>query len=232
MKSSPSLFSRRVLVFVPAVVVAAAVLWCEFAQADLVFSNIYDGTNFTIQASNPVALTGPLQAVTLRAVGKNGTLPNTFDGYKFDQTGTGITASGLYEVWKSDDTATPTLTLAQKVNYVLDSHFLVLDANVIMLNPADEDRNDPPDHLYDPLGGMGSYLTGTFVLKVTQNATWDFAYLVVPVGATVNLDFEIGAADVDSETVNCSFGVPEPSTVVLLAVSVFGLLLYRRRLAR
>jgi len=223
-------------VLVLVIAATAIVLSGRSAQADLIYTDVFTGTDFTIQASNPVNVAGTLEAVTLRAVGKNGALPNTFDSSKDNTGGTGITASALHQIWPYDleGLKTPTLDMTVPINQTLDTHFLVLNTNLLTVNPPDENR-PTTDHEYDSYGGFGTFLTGTFTLnalKVTPGPTWDFAYLVVPYGTTVHLDFGIGASGFDSETVSGSFSVPEPSAIVLLAVGVFGLLACRRRFVR
>jgi hypothetical protein len=207
-------------------------LSCRFAQADLVFTDVYQGANFAIQASNPVSLTGTLEAVTLRAVGRNGAKPNTFDSTIDDTGGTGITSTALHQIWPYDleGLKTPTLDVTIPINQTLDSHFLVLNANLAIVNMASENR-PVTDHLYDAYGGYGTSMTGSFSLKSTASTTWDFAYLVVPQGTVVNLNFEIGAAGFTSEAVHRSFAVPEPSAFALLAMGMVGLLVCCRRRA-
>ncbi len=214
---------------VPVAVAVMAILSCQFAQADLIYTNVFAGTNFDIQVSNPVSLPGTsLEAVTLRAVGENGALPNTFDSDKSGRHGTGITTAvgDLNQIWFANVISTPTLTnvaYLSPTDQTLDTHFLVYDNNLSIpagLNPS-EDLN----------GGTGTFLKGTFTDITAASPSWDFAYLVVPNGTTVNLDFEIGAAGFASETVSGSFTVPEPSALVLLAVGALGLLIGRRRLA-
>jgi hypothetical protein len=217
-----------------AVIAAMAVaLSGRAAQADMVFTDVYHGTNFTIEASNPVDLVGTLEAVTLRAIGLNGAKPNTFDGSKDNTGGTGITATSLFQIWPYDlaGLQTPTLDISIPINQTLDTHFLVLTANLVIVNSPTENR-PVTDHLYDSWGGYGTSLTGTFSLKSAANSTWDLAYLVAPRGTTVNLDFKIGAAGYASETVSGSFTVPEPSALILLIVGALGLLACRRRFAR
>jgi hypothetical protein len=211
----------------------AVLFSCRLAQADLTFTDVYSGTNFVIQASNPVTLVGTLQAVTLRAVGRNGAKPNTFDSTRDNTGGTGITATALHEIWPYDlaGLMTPTLDVTIPINQTLDTHFLVLTADLVIVNSPSENR-PVTDHLYDAWGGYGTSLTGTFSLKTATSTTWDFAYLVAPAGTNVNLDFKIGAAGYPSEVVAGSFSVPEPGTLMLFVAATVGLCVYRRRLPR
>jgi hypothetical protein len=213
------------------VLATVAVLSGRLAQAEMVFTDVYDGTNFTIQASNPVNLAGSaLEAVTLRVVGLNGAIPNTYDSSKDNTGGTGITASALHQIWPYDALATPTSDMLIPITQAWDTHFLVNSANLLSVAAPSEDR--VLNHLYDPWGGFGTFLKGTFTDLTAVNSTWDFAYLVVPHGTTVHLDFDIGGAGFASEVVGGSFTVPEPSALILLVVGVLGLLACRRRLAR
>jgi len=116
------------------------------------------------------------------------------------------------------------------INQTLDSHFLVYNANLASIVAPNEDR--VLNHLYDPWGGFGTFLKGTFTDLTAVNPTWDFAYLVMPQATTVHLDFEIGAAGFASETVSGSFSVAEPGTLVLLTLGALGLLVCRRRFVR
>ena len=204
----------------------------------MIFTTIYTGTNFAFQVSNPVVVgSTSLEAVTLRAVGKNGAVPNTFDS---DQGGTGITTTtnALHQIWEFGAVQTPTLTLnvPGSINQALDSHFLVNLSNLVIVHNPSEDRVANPT--YDPWGGFGTYLRGTFSILGTSSTSWDFAYLVVPSNTTVNFDFHIGGfipavpnnQSVSSDYVSGSFTVvPEPSTLVLLGSGILGLLVYRRR---
>jgi hypothetical protein len=229
---------RRVRVSVLAIAATAAILSGQFARADLIYTDIFTGSNFTIQVSNPVNIAGTaLEAVTLRAVGKNGAIPNTFDSDKSGAHGTGIstTGSALHQIWPLDRSSlkTPTLDMDEEdpFNQALDSHFLVYSANLISFIAPTEDR--VTNHVYDSQGGFGTYLRGTLTDMSAVSSVWDFAYLVVPGGTTVNLDFEIGADGFESDTVSRSFVVPapEPNAIILLAVGVIGLLICRRRSA-
>jgi PEP-CTERM motif len=230
--SYSQLIPCRASVLLLAITATAIVLSGGSARAELIFSNVYTGTNFDIQASNPVSLAGTsLEAVTLRAVGKNGAQPDTFDSDKSGRHGTGITTAvdALNQIWFANVVPTPTLTnvvaYLSPTDQTLDTHFLVYDNNLTIprgLSPS-EDRD----------GNVGTYLKGTFTDDTAVSSTWDFAYLVVPNGTTVNLDFEIGAPNFSSETVSGSFTVvPEPSALLLLAMGVLGLLACRRRLGR
>ena len=230
MKRSPLIPCRALVFFLAtAIILSGRVAWAE------TFTGVFTGTDFAIQVSNPVSLTGTLEAVTLRAVGENGAVPNTFDSGKSGRGGTGITAIALHEIWPLNLSSlkTPTLDMDEDLQFdqTLDTHFLVYDANLLTIVAPTEDRVS--NHLYDPWGGFGTYLKGTFTDSTAANTTWDFAYLVVPRGTTVNLDFEIGAAGFTSETVSGSFSVvPEPSMLVLLTLGVLGLLVCRKRFAR
>jgi hypothetical protein len=218
--------SRRVRALVPAILVLVVGFSCQFAQADLVFTNVYSGTDFAIQASEPVSLVGSLEAVTLRAVGLNGAKPNTFDSDKSGKHGTGITTdtAALHQLWAFNVLPTPTLTNAgylSSTDRALDTHFLAYDGNLYIPGGLAPSENN--------VANVGTFLKGTFTDSTAVSSTWDFAYLVVPLGTPIHLDFEIGAPSFSSETVNCSFTVPEPSVFALLATGFIGLVVCRRR---
>ena len=219
--------SRILLVLL---IVALSVFWSsQIVQAELIFTTVFTGTNYDIQVSNPVDMgSESLMAVTLRAVGKNGAEPSTFDSDKSGLDGLGIytTTNALHQVWEDGVVPTPTLTLLGywgPIDQTLDTHFLVEDGNLSIpagLDP-EEDR---------AASGYGTFLAGTFTDGAASGSAWDFAYLVVPSGTTVNLDFDIAAAYFDEETVSGSFVVvPEPGALVLLVMAAFGLLVFRRR---
>ena len=56
---------------------------------------------------------------------------------------------------------TPTLDVTVPINQTLDTHFLVLNANLVTINPLSENR-PVTNHQYDVYGGYGTSLTGTF----------------------------------------------------------------------
>ena len=202
------------------------------AQAEL----IYVGTNFDIEVSSPVDVgVTPLRAVILTAVGKNGFLPNTFDSTKSGFGGTGITTVGdsLHQVWEFGAFPTPILTLtADTIPQDLDTHFLIETGQYLAGALAPTENRPTTDLTEDPRAGFGNSMTGTFSLTGSGSPTWDFAYLVVPNGTEVFLDFEISGVDLDdngySDTVTGSLlVVPEPSMLLLLVLGALGLLVKR-----
>ena len=67
--------------------------------------------------------------------------------------------------------------------------------------------------------GWGDHLGAAFSFDESfDKEVWPFARVVVPNGTTVNLYFELSLPSGDDETVNTSFTVPEPGTLILLAL--------------
>jgi hypothetical protein len=195
---------------------------------------IYSGSNIDVQLSDPVDVGTALKGITLTAIGKNGALPNSFDGTRL--LGTGITTTGdaLHQIYEFNASPTPTTTLivAGSIPQNLDTHFLVGNDKIISITPPTENR-DTPFTVENAFGGFGNSLNGVFSLKGTPTTSrWDFAYLVVPNGTQLNFKFSIGVLGLSTEMVNTSYTVvPEPSTIALFAIGCMGLLLpvWRRR---
>jgi len=193
---------------------------------------IHVGTNFNVEVSTPTRVgVTPLWAVTLTAIGKDGALVNGFDG---TGTGGGITTDGnlLHQVWEEwppapVSFATPTLDLVGTYTpeapfpQELDTHFLVLSDEIIV-NDAPAENRSVLDATEDLRAGFGDSLTGTFSLDGVLLSQWDFAYLVVPAGTEISLDFDVGGkvgSVFVKEAVSGSFDViPEPSGLLLLVV--------------
>jgi len=171
---------------------------------------IYSGTNLDVQATSLVAPGGTLRAFTRSAVGKNGAQPRVFDSTKSGQGGTGITTTGnlLHQVWEGGFVPTPTanLVVPGSIPQSIDTHFLVDTASLFIAQLPAENRPLLAPSLH-PFAGYGSFLTGAFALVGPANLTWNFAYIVVPVGTTVHFDFELGAAGFSSETVAAALAV-------------------------
>jgi hypothetical protein len=197
-------------------------------------ATIWTGTNVRVDASAPVHVGIALEAVTLTAVGIGGGLPNAFDGV--GTTGdlhNGITTTGdaLHQVWEVNVLQTPTLDVsipADAAFQPIDSHFLVLNNDIAITSSPTENR--PTTYTVENAnGGFGNSLTGTFSLKNnTPPSTWDFAYIVAPVGAVVNLDFYLAGKNFTKELATGSFSiVPEPPSVILLIAGAVGLAIIR-----
>ncbi len=199
---------------------------------------IWTGTNFQIDASAPAPVGIALEAVTLTVVGLNGTLPNSFDGISGGATG--ITTAGnslhqVYEFMPVTGSPTPTLALLVPANVAfqpIDTHFLVDPPTILPVTAPSEDQN-VGDATEAANAGYGSFLTGQFALSGAPPASWDFAYLVVPSGTTVSLDFRVadGSGTHPLEHVQTSFTIPEPTTACLLAIGALavGLACFTRR---
>lgn len=197
------------------------------AQAGVVFS----GTYFDIQASSPVNVgVTPLRAITLTVIGKAGYNPKGFDSVV--DGGTGITTVGnkLHQIYQDGTEKTPTLTLDGDYDPIpqdLDTHFLVSLSSILATTAPSENRPtaDTTEHVY---GGFGYKLTGVFSLTGVANPNWDLAYLVVPNGTTVNLNFVLAgvrtaAPPACSESVHATFTVPEPTSLALLVAGLLPL---------
>ena len=228
--------------------------WCAFLTIASVLSvpdkgahasTVFSSTNLIVNMSAPVPVGTALEGITLTAVGLNGFQPNSFDGNSNDINGhpmTGITtASGnlLYQVWSFNSTLAQTPTLAEQSSLSpgevpFDTHFLVGGSgpSIISIFPPTENRNtlDPSQ---DANGGFGNSLTATFVLQGSIMTSWDIAYVVVPAGTTLTLDFTVGDAgsghaQLPNVWVNTTaLVVPEPGSASLLALGAIGLGLAR-----
>jgi hypothetical protein len=218
------------------VVVCALVGLCATAHG----ATVWTGTNFRVDASAPVAVGVNLQAITLTVVGLNGALPNAFDGVTGGATGITTTGNLLAQVTEFAPlgATTPTLTLsngANSVYYPVDTHFLVQPPAIIStvapietVVVADNTNTPAPTTGF---GGYGDSLTGQFALSVAPATTWDFAYLAVPAGTAINLNFRIAGSggSFPNELVEASFLVPEPSTIWLVALGVLAMIAIARR---
>ncbi len=204
----------------PYLVICALLSLCASAHG----ATVWTGTNFRVDASAATPVGVGLYGVTLTAVGLNGALPNAFDG--FTGGGTGITTVGNHLAQVTEFTPlgsqTPTLQLqvpGDSVYYPIDTHFLVEPPQILVISPPSETIN-VADSTEAPNAGFGDSLNGSFTLAGGAAATWDFAYLVVPDGTGIDLNFRLAAPSVAFETVQSSFAVPEPSTLALFLVGL------------
>ncbi len=185
---------------------------------------VYSGTDFDVTVSDPVDVGIALKAVTLTATGKSGKLLSGFDGVSDGMTGIVTQGDSLHQVWQIGALETPTLTQTEAVELIpaeifntVDTHFLFEEAEILgTVNPTETRgvQNDS-EHAY---AGFGDQLTGTFVLNGVALPTWEFAYVVVPDGTEVTLDFDMSILGQNPEFVSSSFLVPEPGTLMLLAL--------------
>jgi hypothetical protein len=178
-------------------------------------ATIWWGNNIDIQVSDPVPVgNAPLWAVTLTAAGKNGAKPSVFDSTKSGTGGTGIstTPCSLHQVWEFGVIPTPISTIqSDPIPQQLDSHFLIYSGTFFAgpVAPTENWRKSAP--IEDARAGYGDQMIGLFSLRPDLAVwNWSFAYLVVPAGTEVMLDFEIGANGFPSETVTDSFFVIPP----------------------
>jgi hypothetical protein len=175
---------------------------------------IFEGVNYDIVISivAPVG-TNDLLAITFSAIGKNGAIPSVFDSTNSGQGGSGITTIGnaLHQIWEGGFAKTPTNDLNEpgSIPQQLDTHFLVDQSSAFFAILPNENRPvvDPTEH---PFAGYGSYLTGTFALTAPSLSSWMFLYVVVPEGAVLSFDFEIGAAGFSSEHVTAMLDTTLP----------------------
>ncbi|MEX2113485.1 MAG: PEP-CTERM sorting domain-containing protein [Pirellulales bacterium] len=215
-------------------IVCALLSLCASAQG----ATIWTGANFRVDASAPVPVGNALQGVTLTAIGLNGALPNAFDGVTGGATGITTAGNLLSQVYEFAPmgSPTPTLALIQPVLnaqfYPIDSHFLV-DPPAIISTVAPNENQLVANNTEAPNAGYGNSLTGQFALSGAPAASWAFAYLAVPDGTTVNLNFRIadGGGQFANELVETSLVVPEPSTMLLGGVGMlaWAALAWRRR---
>ncbi len=216
-------------------IVCALLSLCASAHG----ATIWTGTNFQIDVSAPVPVGNALQGVTLTAIGLNGALPNSFDGVTGGATG--ITTAGnllsqVFEFAPIVGSPTPTLALnqpvANAVYHPIDTHFLV-EPPAIISTVAPNENQLVADATEAPNAGYGNSLTGQFALSGAPAASWAFAYVVVPAGTTVSLNFRVadGSGQFTNELVQTSFLVPEPSALVLCGIGMlaWAAVLRRRR---
>ncbi len=207
---------------------AALLLAAVPLTANCYGGTVWTGTNYQVQASAPTPVGTSLLGVTLTAVGLNGAMPNAFDGVTGGMTGITTVGTNLHQVFEFAFNGSPTPTLAlingaNSVYYPIDSHFLVNPPAILPVIAPSENQivADPTEA---PFAGFGNSLNGNFSLAGAPTPTWDFAYLVVPSGTTVNLDFRLadGSGTHPFEVISGTMQVPEPSSIVLLAVGLVG----------
>jgi len=165
----------------------------------LLSTTVYTGTYIDIVASAPVPVgTGAEQLllVELTAVGKQGALPAGFDGE----------IRGQLHQQTAPGALTPTLdepfTDGSVFVTQIDSHFLLLNEDLIWITPPSEtagppgSSSEPPD-ASGPQAGLaetsfGTKLFGEFAVTGGGAPESTFVQLVVPAGSTVELDAMAG----------------------------------------
>ena len=108
----------------------------------------------------------------------------------------------------------------------------MLNSDLAVTHSPSENRNVTYT-VENPNGGFGNQLhRHVRSTNTSPPTTWDFAYIVAPVGTVVDLDFYLAGKNFSKELIGGSFTVvPEPESIGLLAT---GLLLvaqpiWRRR---
>ena len=191
MRSATQVRSLTLTLFTSALALSA-ILYGGYARADIVYS----GTDFRIEESLPTDLGSGLEAVTLTAIGQdpvNPYNPNGFDSGTGSNVGIWTASNSLHQLWEYGGfVSTPTLTLyvPGSIDQNLDTHFLISTGQYASVT-------NPPSETKEQVGDFGNSLTGTFSINSTVNPTWAFAYLVVPVGTQVNLNFTIAGVKGD-----------------------------------
>ncbi|MFV2074189.1 MAG: hypothetical protein ACC742_16295 [Thermoanaerobaculales bacterium] len=198
--------------------IAAHFLLLDLGSTAVAAVVVFPGNNFDVVITPEGNVgTTPLKALRISVQGKNGSLPNTFDSTKGDHPGPfpGISTvgNGLHQVWEFGGVVmTPTHDLAGDPNGLpqeIDSHFLVdtsPNGDVQTLRSPDEDM--VLGSIEDPRAGFGSFLRGTFFLRVGYEApTWDLAYVVVPPETQLLLDFDLAGTAGEGDEVIASYQV-------------------------
>ena len=241
-----------------AVMLLAAALLTGVASADTL---VYTGTVYDAFITDPVAVgdgSESLIGFTLYFVNK-GDVSKAFD--TFDDVSnplfTGITAGALGSGLHQHDSTllgsfSPTLS---NPNYAtaIDSHFLVLDGNLLNVQAPNEDRLVAPSAEasdagipFDGFGdtSFGTHMGGAFADSTAAGVgTRNLAYLVVQdpglplVGVaygdalSVVDNFYLGSGPGGGEVVQFGIGVvvPEPATMGLLAIGGIAALIRRRK---
>jgi hypothetical protein len=240
-----------------AVMLLAAALLTGVASADI---QVYTGTVYDAFITDPVAVgdgSENLIGFTLYFVNKD-VVSKAFD--TFDDVSnplfTGITAGALGKGLHQHDSTllgsfSPTLS---NPNYAtaIDSHFLVLDGNLLNVQAPNEDRLVAPSlEASDagvPFDGFGDTSFGTHMGGAFADSTAagvsprNLAYLVVqdpglPLTGVAYLDalsvvdnFYLGSGPGGGEVLQFGIGVlPEPATMSLLAIGGIAALIRRRK---
>ena len=243
------------------VMLLAAALLTGVASADI---QVYSGSTYDAFITDPVPVgdgSEGLIGFTLYLNNKSGDAANNMDVYDDQSTPTQILGegpfSGLTGEFHQHDAPgfgsfTPTLDVA---NYAtaIDSHFLVLTPNLLVISAPGETRNVAPSLEasdapvpYNAFGEttFGDYMGGAFANNLWGGGTQtDLAYLVIrdpgmPLtgnvfGAVDNVvDSFFLATGTGSGAEEVRFGIvpiPEPATMGLLAIGGVAALIRRRR---
>ena len=198
---------------------------------------IYSGDLFVVVASDPIAVGGtPLQAVTFTASGKDGTEILAFGGLFSGDEAIRTTGNDLHQVWDGSNATpdSPTHDALGGTEQEFDSYLIVNPAEFFFAM-TDPFENKVEGSLYGGSGGgWGDHLGASFAFEEAfAKESWPFARVVVPNGTTVDLYFELTSLVGTLEQVNTSFTVPEPGSLMLLALaSLVSLRVVCRRRAR
>ena len=221
------------------------------ADADMV---VFSGATYDVSISDPVAVgdgSESLLAFTLTVTNTTG--DPGFDVSAFD--GGDIwppdpppapqepksTYGGIMGILHQHYSATfdpppeATSLLGSQYSTAIDTHFLfttpqlisvAYPAEDVSLAPSAEatDASSPYDQFADT--DFGEWLRGVFA--ATAAPTMDLAYIVVPDGSVVTLDFFMSGRE-GGEYIGTSFPVPVPEPASMSLLALGGLALLRRR---
>jgi hypothetical protein len=168
-----------------------------------------------------------LAYMVLTVYGSAAEHPNTF---------TGSITGPLHQAWGNwswSSVKTPTWESADyppSAEPSIDSHFIPVEADLIVITAPDEDMGTPygvsVDGYFDL--GYGTFLSGEFGDTTASGETWDVAYLVgtCDPGTCFHVEADLASAEGTEAAISADYCFPEPATLSLLGLG--GALLLRR----